>query len=623
MQGRHHLSATGFREVAWSLSSSQFGFRATGSAGLMVVLKDALLTACSQRQGARSFGAQKRLASSLDNLRRCPSNDPHVPSVKETPFSHSFRPGACCHHQYRPASQYRHLPHRGYPESPGIIHFSVSPAVQPVSGPFAPVLPFHFVCTPPDAYTTSTIACCSVARYRSAPSAQKWLYASNGGFCNTCRRCPTDYPNTTHNRLRGTTTSVAISTPTTIPRPSPSILPTSQLPSSDRTVFDDFATNALHVVDTETPSFSATLNYTGPNTQTSNPDLTAPQTSPLDGQRSEQPGSSKQKRQSNRGKAAVKKRRRKAKTPATDDEDAAPDPIPRRRRHKSSTAEEGEREIQPKKVRSPSLPRFDPDEGPGEELDPTVITMASLCSDTGQGRISSKASRSRKTTQIGERRELAELKKYGRLTEDGEEAPLPTLLRHRRSLVFNISRIAWRTRRRRGRVRLHSRLRIGPNGETIIDEESLVVDRAQDVDTSTYTHVVESDTSKFINSGTYRKKCRGSRWSKEETELFFNALSQYGENYELLAFVLPGRDRTAYISTLSRMTGRDFSGPCPEIRQPPPRLPPSAPVVSTEHEEHVQHKQPKHKKRSRSRSMALTDDVVVIGNADTFDPTDD
>lgn len=314
-------------------------------------------------------------------------------------------------------------------------------------------------------------------------------------------------------------------------------------------MFDDFPTNALHVFDTEPPSSSATLNGTGPNTQASNPDLTAPQTSPLDGQISERPGSSKQKRQSNRHNAVatedgidkVKKRRRKAKTPATDDEDAASDPAPRRRRRKSSTAEEGERETQRRRVRSPSLPRFDPDEGPGEELDPTVITMASLCSDTGQGRISSKAIeiqenyaswRTQSKQKRAKMKELAELKKYGRLTEDGEEAPPPSAATapNDPSSSTSVGSNGAQGGDEDGfdytqdvpGNRFNVQVRIGPNGETIIDEESLVVDRAQDVDTSTYTHVVESDTSKFINSGTYRKKCRGSRWSKEETELFFN-----------------------------------------------------------------------------------------------------
>ncbi|KAF9502410.1 hypothetical protein BDN71DRAFT_1406433 [Pleurotus eryngii] len=626
-----------------------------------------------------------RQASIISDV--APSNDPHVPSVKETPLQPLVSSGSMLPPSIPPSESIPSSTTQGLSQNPpGIIHFSVSPAVQPVSGPFAPVAPPSISFAPrptpipprpsPVVPSLATVQRPAPRNGSMPPTVASAIPA--GGVRQTTPTPPTIASAGMPISISrpAPPTSVAISTPTTIPRPSPSILPTSQLPSSDRTVFDDFATNALHVVDTETPSFSATLNYTGPNTQTSNPDLTAPQTSPLDGQRSEQPGSSKQKRQSNRGKAAVtedgadrvKKRRRKAKTPATDDEDAAPDPIPRRRRHKSSTAEEGEREIQPKKVRSPSLPRFDPDEGPGEELDPTVITMASLCSDTGQGRISSKAIeiqenyanwRTQSKQKRAKMKELAELKKYGRLTEDGEEAPPPNTAAapNDPSSSTSVGSHGAQGGDEDGfdytqdvpGNRFNVQVRIGPNGETIIDEESLVVDRAQDVDTSTYTHVVESDTSKFINSGTYRKKCRGSRWSKEETELFFNALSQYGENYELLAFVLPGRDRTACknkfkvedkrnpdrinyclnnripvdISTLSRMTGRDFSGPCPEIRQPPPRLPPSAPVVSTEHEEHVQHKQPKHKKRSRSRSMALTDDVVVIGNADTFDPTDD
>jgi transcription factor TFIIIB component B'' len=70
--------------------------------------------------------------------------------------------------------------------------------------------------------------------------------------------------------------------------------------------------------------------------------------------------------------------------------------------------------------------------------------------------------------------------------------------------------------------RYNVQVRIGPNGETIIDEESLVVDRAENEDTSNYTHVVESDHTKFVNSGTYGKRYRGSRWSAEETELFYN-----------------------------------------------------------------------------------------------------
>lgn len=70
--------------------------------------------------------------------------------------------------------------------------------------------------------------------------------------------------------------------------------------------------------------------------------------------------------------------------------------------------------------------------------------------------------------------------------------------------------------------RYNVQVRIGPNGETIIDEASLFVDRHDEVDTAEYTHIEESDSTKFVNSATYSKKLRGSRWSAEETELFYD-----------------------------------------------------------------------------------------------------
>ncbi|KAF9537813.1 hypothetical protein CPC08DRAFT_531776, partial [Agrocybe pediades] len=174
--------------------------------------------------------------------------------------------------------------------------------------------------------------------------------------------------------------------------------------------------------------------------------------------------------------------------------------------------------------------------------------------------------------------------------------------------------------------------------------ESLVVDRVEDDGTEDYTHVIESDHTKFVNSGTYGKRYRGSRWSAEETELFYDALAQYGENYELIAYVLPGRDRKACknkfkvedkrnharinhclensipvdMKTLSRMTGKDFSGPVPEIRVPTPsRIVPSEETAPAAEEEISTQRV---KKRSRSRANANNDGgLVVIGDAADFE----
>jgi hypothetical protein len=99
----------------------------------------------------------------------------------------------------------------------------------------------------------------------------------------------------------------------------------------------------------------------------------------------------------------------------------------------------------PRRSRKVSHPPFDPDADPGEELDPTVVTMATLCSDTGQGRISSravqiqtnhaawKASNREKRARM---KMLMESKKYGK-KEGAEETKLVARLlrRYRRRIL--------------------------------------------------------------------------------------------------------------------------------------------------------------------------------------------
>ncbi|CAL1694935.1 unnamed protein product [Somion occarium] len=229
-----------------------------------------------------------------------------------------------------------------------------------------------------------------------------------------------------------------------------------------------------------------------------------------------------------------------------------------------------------RRSKAPSPPPFDSTADPGEELDPTAVTMGALCDDLGTGRISSKAAqivsnhatwRSANRAKRARMKAIMEAKKYGRDLEEEEEARLkegstppdktleatPVLdvnaeagpsniiedLGIHKGDGFDYSQTMTTTR-------FSAQVRIGPNGEMIVDEESLFVDRIEEAeDMSGYTHVEESDTTKFVNSATYSKKVRGSRWSAEETELFFDALSQFGENYELISYVLPGRDRKA------------------------------------------------------------------------------
>lgn len=327
--------------------------------------------------------------------------------------------------------------------------------------------------------------------------------------------------------------------------------------------------------------------------------------------------------------SAVKPTRKRSRRASGDqshgDEDSAAEGSKRKRKPRDPNTPRKSRK------RVPSPPPFDPSVEPGEELDPTVVTMSALCEDSGQGRVSSKAAQivsnhaawraanREKRTRL---KAIIEAKKYGRNPDDEEQPasganrdatanPEQTHADHVES-EEPVGGPSTRTDNRpahepRGddnfdysndfsTSRYNVQVRIGANGETIIDEESLFVSRNEEDETENYTHVEESDTTKFVNSQSYSKKARGSRWSAEETELFYDALSQFGENYELISYILPGRDRKACknkfkaedkksparitycltnrrpfdIATLSRMTGKDFSGPTPVIRAPTP-----------------------------------------------------
>ena len=73
------------------------------------------------------------------------------------------------------------------------------------------------------------------------------------------------------------------------------------------------------------------------------------------------------------------------------------------------------------------------------------------------------------------------------------------------------------------------------------------------------------------------------------------------------------------MNTLSRMTGKDFSGPVPEIRAPPPMpmVPPNETLLADTTEIPSTSRI---KKRSRSKSQGTAESgVVVLGEAENFE----
>jgi transcription factor TFIIIB component B'' len=264
---------------------------------------------------------------------------------------------------------------------------------------------------------------------------------------------------------------------------------------------------------------------------------------------------------------AAKPRRRRAWSARTVDENAdatgaesevSTSAPPRKRKRlpsaSSSTATSGTRKGR-KKAPTP-LP-FDVDADPGDEPDPTMMSMADLVADTGRGRVSSKAAEvvnnhaSWKAASKAKRvamRAKAEAKKYGRPEDEENEggqdgagmkdgasearAPDEEVIPDpeaqdgggaEEDVEEPADEGGFDYSQNMKTSKFAVQVRIGPNGETIVDEQSLFVDRNEEEDeTAGYTQIEESDLTKFVNSMTYTKKTNGSRWSAEETEMFYD-----------------------------------------------------------------------------------------------------
>ncbi|GJN89526.1 hypothetical protein Rhopal_002513-T1 [Rhodotorula paludigena] len=128
------------------------------------------------------------------------------------------------------------------------------------------------------------------------------------------------------------------------------------------------------------------------------------------------------------------------------------------------------------------------------------------------------------------------------------------------------------------------------DGQLVIDESSLQIDRGPAEDLGPREIVEESMHDRFVNSNSYSKRRIAGRWNKEETERFFDAVSQFGTDFEMIAALFPLRRRReivnkfnkedrknpAFITQLiykrkrvdveayAKATGQDLSGPVPE-----------------------------------------------------------
>ena len=84
-------------------------------------------------------------------------------------------------------------------------------------------------------------------------------------------------------------------------------------------------------------------------------------------------------------------------------------------------------------------------------------------------------------------------------------------------------------------------VKVGPNGQIIIDEKSLVIDQykaQENIDRSDI--LVDEDTN---GNGFYKRRQKSKDWNKWETVKFYKALNTYGTDFLLMQSIFPKRTR--------------------------------------------------------------------------------
>lgn len=85
------------------------------------------------------------------------------------------------------------------------------------------------------------------------------------------------------------------------------------------------------------------------------------------------------------------------------------------------------------------------------------------------------------------------------------------------------------------------------DGKIVLDEQSLYAsyrdDEQQEREQKHWEVVDEREGDQFVNSASRSKQRRTQRWSEQETEQFYQAVSQWGTDFEMITRLFPRRTR--------------------------------------------------------------------------------
>ena len=210
----------------------------------------------------------------------------------------------------------------------------------------------------------------------------------------------------------------------------------------------------------------------------------------------------------------------------------------------------------------------------GEPIDETTVTMNDLCNGLGQGNISSRfldvfqlsaVNRKRKREDRAKLIEIVRRRELGLPQEEGDEmigqrgrgltaadlfgaAVVHGVVDEEDELVDNEDEYTGGATA----VRHAPQIRYDAQGDMVLDEERLEFDRQAEAEEELAAQgpvevIVENDRDKFTNHATFSRKPGYSRWSREETELFYDVCALLSSNTtHLLSFALIGTSSISY-----------------------------------------------------------------------------
>ncbi|KAF8428676.1 hypothetical protein EV426DRAFT_711345 [Tirmania nivea] len=173
------------------------------------------------------------------------------------------------------------------------------------------------------------------------------------------------------------------------------------------------------------------------------------------------------------------------------------------------------------------------------QIAPGVVKMGDLCRDMKIGR------KSKRFTEL-EKLDWTEVVRKQRAKKAALEAAKAAGedIQPQESMEERLERIAQENEAARPQSQRHAMQVRVVNGQIVLDEETLQVDRRELVQEDGPREIVEeSSLTRRVNAGTWGKREKPERWDEASTDRFYEGLGMFGTDFELISGLFPDRSR--------------------------------------------------------------------------------